>query len=210
VNLQVNLIRPQELRSASLVSPKSMAVIGSIVVPLALVLWLAWVFMGNLELKSELESMEQEKAGVMPQQKAARELKKRADAQAALYNEVMGWSRSRMEWSGLIDSIRARVPAQMQWQSLQMRQGFELDGKGNPFRACQILLSGRCAGPDADVHVEAMRRAWAVDPSASNRVTSADVTSYREDSSPTAGPDDRIFQIEVRFAPGRFDEAARK
>ena len=60
MNIQVNLIRPSEQRSANVVSLKSMGFIAAIIAPLVILLCVAWAYMGYLEARSALRLLEEE------------------------------------------------------------------------------------------------------------------------------------------------------
>lgn len=210
MNVQVNLIRPSELRSASMVSGKSLVLIGGIVVPVVLLLWVAWTYLGSAEASSALRLLEQEKERIAPQQRTATAMRRTLDAQRALRDEATGWGRSRVAWHEVLASAAERVPPTMQWRSLQVRQQLVLDAKDQPVRDFLLTLQGRCQGPGAEAQVEAMRRAWEAEPPLAGRVARATVASYREDDGPGAAKEDRLFQIDVQFNPGAFHAAAGK
>ncbi len=204
MNLQVNLIRPQELRSASLVSLKSLGLIAGIIVPLVLLLCIGWAYMGSLEARSVLKMREQERIQAEPQQKEAVSLAKHLSKQKARYDELMGWNRSRIPWNNLLEDVRPHIPDSMQWRTLQMRTRMTVASNGVLSRESSATLIGRCKGMDAEAQVETLRRAWETEPSMTQWVAQATVTSFREDDTPGAAKEDRHFQIDVKFRPGRF------
>lgn len=210
MNIQINLIRPSEQRSANVVSLKSLGFIAAIIGPLVVLLCLAWAYMGYLEVRSALKLLEEERLQSERPQKEAKALKKNLDIQQGLYNEVMGWSRSRLPWNEVLDEMKAPVPEAMQWRSLQMHQQLLIDKDGQLTREHVISLIGFCRGPNADVRVEALRRAWAAEAPMTQWIAQAQVTSYKEDDSPNAGKDDRLFQIEAKCHPRRFHAPAGK
>ena len=209
MNVQVNLIRAPELRSASMVSLKSLGWIAVIILPLVLLLCLGWVYMGYAEARSKLRLLEEEKERTAPQRREVRTLNQTLSGQQGIYNEVMGWHHSRVPWHEMLDVLRPHVPETMQWRSLQMRQQMSVAKDGNLLREPVVVLSGRCQGPEAEAQVEMLRRAWSEVGPLARRVEQATVTAYREDETPGAAKEDRVFQIEVKFRPGRFHAPAR-
>ncbi|NLG36000.1 MAG: hypothetical protein GX548_11660 [Lentisphaerae bacterium] len=209
MNVNVNLIRPQEQRSASLVSLKSLAWITAIVLPVILLLCMAWVYMGYAETRSVLRLLEQEKTQSAQTRNEARALRKELAGQKAILDEVMGWHRSRVPWHEVMAGIRPHVPETMQWRSLQMRQKLEVGKDGKPVRESVVVLGGRYQGGEAEAQVEAFRLAWISEEPMATWVQRAEVISYQEDDTPGAAPEDRLFQIEISFKPGRFHAPAR-
>lgn len=210
MNLQVNLIRSQELRSASMVSLKSLAWIAGAIIPLVLLLWIGWTYMGYLEIRSVRDMREQERIQAEPLQKQAVAQMNRLNSQKALYNELMGWHRSRIPWNILLEEACGHVPASMQWRTLQMRTQMTVASNGLLARESVASLIGRSKGMDAEEQVEAMRRTWETAPPMTQWVAQASVAAFREDETPGAAKEDRHFQIEIQFRPGRFHATAGK
>ncbi len=210
MNLQVNLIRPAEMRSASLVSLKSLGLIAGIVLPVIVLLFIGWTYMGYLEVRSVLSLREQERLRTEPLQKEALALAKELAAQKSLRDELMGWHRSRIPWNAVLDGAREQVPDSMQWRTLQMRTQLAVSSNGVLTRESTAMLIGRCKGPRADDQVEAFRMSWEILPAMTQWVARARVTSFREDDAPDAAKEDRHFQIDVAMRSGRFHETAGK
>lgn len=210
MNIQVNLIRLSEQRSASLVSLKSMGLIAAIVVPLIAVLGLGWIYMGFLEARGALKLLEQEQEQTAQARREALALGETLRVQREILDEVLGWHRSRVPWHEVLDGILPHVPATMQWRSLQMLQETAVAKDGQLERAHAVALIGRCQGPGAEQQVEALRRAWVSEPPMGPWVEQATVAAFAEDEAPDAAREDRQFQIDVKFRPGRFHAPAGK
>lgn len=208
MNIQVNLIRPSEQRSASAVSLKFLAQIAAIVAPASLLLYIGLAYLGYRDAQSGLRLLEQEKEQSIGQLVTAQRLAKALGVQQALHGEVLGWGRSRVPWHEVFDGILPNVPDTMQWRSLQMRVSMECAKDRKLRRDHLVTLVGRCQGPDAEGQVEALRRAWMEGSSLTQWVEQAEVVSFKEDDAPEAAKEDRRFQIDVKFRPGRFDAPA--
>ena len=204
MNIQVNLIRPSEQRSASLVSLKSLGLMAAILVPLILLLFIGWTYMGYLEVRSALKPLEQEQEKSERQKNEAMALNKLLRAQKTLCDEVMGFHDSRVTWHIVLDQMIPQVPETMQWVDLIMKLEMLADKDGKIIRNHLLMLSGRCKGPNADEQVETFRQAWISGSVMTQWVETAEVVAFREDEAPEASKEDRKFQIDVKFHPGRF------
>lgn len=208
MNLLVNLIRPSEKRSASLVSLKSLALIAAIIAPIVLLLCVAWAYLGYVEARSALVLFAAEWEEAEGQRDTARELRKELDRRNALQEEVSGWHDARIPWHLVLDHMQDHVPPTMQWRVLQLRTEWGL-GTGNiPEMTALATLSGRCEGSDAERQVEALRRAWAAKPFMAQWTDRAVVTAFREDDTAGARREDRLFQLEITFHPRSFHATA--
>ena len=208
MNVQVNLIRPNELRSASMVSLKSLGLIAAIVVPLVMVLGMGWNYMGYLEVRSALRNLEEQSTQSERQKKDVQVVSKNLAFQTKLHDEVMGWGQSRVAWGEMLGGMQGRVPDTMQWRSLQMIMQTLVMKDGQLVREHTLAVNGRCQGPGADQQVEALRHAWATEEPMAKWVARADVALFGEDDTPGASKEDRIFQIEVKCHPGEFHASA--
>ena len=204
MNINVNLIRPGEQRSASLVSLKSLGLMVAILFPLILVLFLGWTYMGYLEVRSALKPLEQEQQKSERQKNEALALIKLLRTQKALNDEVQGFHDSRVPWHEVLDNMIPLVPDTMQWVDLKMRMEMQVVKDGQILRDHVLMLNGRCKGPNADEQVETFRREWLSGSIMTQWVEKAEVVAFREDDAPDAGKEDRKFQIDVKFHPGRF------
>ena len=204
MNINVNLIRPSEQRSASLVSLKSLGLMAAILLPLILALFIGWTYMGYLEVRSALKPLEQEQEKSERQKNEALALIKLLRTQKALCDEVVGFHDSRVPWHVVLDNMIPLVPETMQWVDLKMRMEMQIDKDGQVLREHLLMLSGRCKGPNADEQVESFRRGWVSGSVMTQWVAKAEVAAFREDDAPEAAKEDRKFQIDIKFRPGRF------
>lgn len=210
MNLLINFIQPQEIRSASMVSVKSLLQIGAVMIPLALIIFFALTYFSYAEHKSTLNLLEGTWAIKEAQLKRAQDLNKNLAAQKRALQEVEGWRLSRTAWPDLLEQLRAEVPPTIQIKVLQARQAFEVPDAGGPLRTLRLILNGRCAGPDAEERVEFLRSRMVSKSAPWDSVQEARVAGFREDEEPGAGPDDRTFQIEMNFIPRSLHAASAK
>lgn len=210
MNLQVNFIAPSEIRSASVVSAKSLLQITAIIVPLAIALLFASAYFSYAEQNSKRELIEGTWTSTERTLTRAQELtQKLQDHQRALA-EVEGWEQSLYTWPAFLADFRELIPPAIQVQAMRARQNLEASADGQPQRSLQIIMSGRAKGPDAEGRVESVRLGLATRPTLAAWVKEAKVTGFREDTDVDAEPDDRSFQIEVNFFPRRLNAVAAR
>jgi Tfp pilus assembly protein PilN len=159
MNLLINFIEPQEVRSASMVSAKSMLQIFAVLVPAILVLMIFLAYIGYAEKKSALELHEGTWAKTEVRLNRANELNQSLQARKQAFGELAGWQQARMIWHEALDGIRASVPESVQIKVLQARQSLEVGEDGHARRVLRMIMSGRCEGPEAEATVERFRAA---------------------------------------------------
>ncbi len=210
MNLQVNFITPEEIRSASVVSPKSLLQITAIIVPLAIALLFASAYFNYAEQNSKRELIEGTWASTEKSLIRAQELTQKVQDYQRARTEVEGWQQSIYAWPAFLADIRELIPPTIQLQAMRARQSLEVSTDGQPQRSLQIIMSGRAKGPDAEGRVESVRLGLATRPTLTAWVKEAKVTGFREDTDVDAEPDDRSFQIEVNFFPRRLNAVAAR
>lgn len=206
--VRINLIRPAEQRSASLVSLKSIGFIALIIVPLVLLLLLGWTYMRFTEARSELLLVEQEWEQTEHRQAAVLALQQQLQTVQNYENDLMGWGHSRIPWSEILPAIQKAVPATLQWRSWQMQKRIQRGAEAGLQRYYRVTLGGRSLGLEAESQVEVMRSAWETLAPMADWVEEAEVTVFEDDTTSGAAPEDRIFEIEVRFIPRNFNATA--
>jgi Tfp pilus assembly protein PilN len=197
MNIQINLIRLSEQRSASVVSLKAAGMMVAILVPLILILLIIQARLSVAEQKSHLELLESRWSTVSQQRRTAQALENELKGRRASLEELRGWSRSRPEWHQWLEAIQTVVPPEIQFRALQSRQTLQLEG-GKIVRATSVTISGLSVGSEAEMRVEAMRRELVTEVLA-EEVQAARVTAFREDVRPGAQPLDRAFEVRVDF-----------
>lgn len=210
MNLSANFIQPAEIRSASMVSIKSMLQMSLLLIPLVMAVVIAHAYVTYAEQKSTQELLEGTWANMEGRKNRVADLTADFKTLNAAMTEVAGWERSRLAWHELLDGIQRQVPATIQLKALQVRQTLGVSDKGIIERSYRMTLGGRCQGPMADARVEEMRRAFNQENPMGPLVKSALVTGFREDTEPGANEQDRAFQIEIDFNPRGFREAPAK
>ncbi len=201
MNLQINLLRASEQRSASVISIKFIALGFGILIPTVLIVMIGLAFFSYRENESLANLREQEWTTIDSFRKESAALNTRLRNASRQQKEIMGWNLSRLLWNEYLSVLQQLVPPEIQLRALQTRQTLSLS-QGQPARMLTLTLGGRCIGPDAEERVAAFRRALAEHAD----VRRAEVTAFREDGGARAEPWDRIFQIEIQFKPRLFNE----
>ncbi len=210
MNLQVNFIRPAEIRSPSLVSIRSLILIAVMIAPLVLVLLIAYTYVTYLEQQSALKLVEGRWESAQRKKTRAAELVSKLNSLNRSQEELSGWRRSRLPCAEALLGLQQQVPPTIQLKNMNLRQTLEFATPANVQRHLKLILNGRCQGPDAEAKVEEFRRALTERPPFGPLVQSALVAGFREDTEAGAGELDRVFQVEVVFKPRSFREAAGK
>lgn len=208
MNLQVNLIRPTEQRSASMVSLKSLGLIAVGVSPLILLLLLMQVYLGYTEAHSTYQLLDYEWEDIQDDKERAMALAERLKSVEAIHDEVAGWGRSRRVWHEFLGALQPLVPPVMQLRAVRMRQQVALGDENEPIRYHVVTLSGRCTGADAEERVETLRRRLATDAPFIDLIERAVVTVFGDDEAEGARDEDRVFEIELDFYPSEFYAAS--
>lgn len=210
MNIQVNLLKSGEVRSASMVSVKTYILIASLVIPLVFVFMLGMAWMRYSDRASTLAVLEHQWEDAQRNQRVAAGLQREVQEIRAIHQAVYGWHTSRGPWDEFLPALQEVVPEEIQLLTLQMRSSPEPAPGGELIQSFRVTLSGRCVGPDADERVEMLRYALTSMYPFDEWTDRARVTAFAEDTAPGAGPLDRVFQIEVIFQPRSFDEVAGK
>lgn len=203
MNLSVNLIQRAELRSASLVSLRAIGYMTALILPLAILLLFADLYLERGEQQSRQQLLESEQQALAASLAAARTTLAEQKRLQQAYDELTGWQRSRAPWPTWLSWIRDSIPARIQLQSWQSRQTLRADEElASPVRQIEWTLAGRCVGSDAEAVVQELRRTLA-DHAA---IETARVTAFMEDPAPNADPEDRIFELTITAQPISFKQ----
>ncbi len=193
-----------------MVSLKSVGLMVAMFVPVVLLLILGWAYLKLHEARSELLLAEREWEHTELRQAGAVRLQQQLATVRSYEKELTGWGRSRVPWHIVLGAPPPQVPTNMQWRTLQMQQRFERDPDARLLRLHRLTIGGRSLGAQADAQVEIMRTVWENTPPLPQWVERAVVTVFEDDTTPGAAPEDRVFEIDIRFKPGRFHAATRE
>lgn len=208
MNLCANLLYDGEMRSASMVSLKSMLVFAAFLIP---VLVLIMILHAHIKLQESLSTLAVEEARwavVEKQQERADKLRLELRAVNSAAAEIVGWQRSRPEWHLLLDGLRGHVPPDIQLKVMNVRHTLELNEKDNLQRLIIMTLNGRCIGPDADANVQGFRQHLLDEPPFDTAASNIVVSGLVEDLEPGAREGDRSFSIDMDLKPRVFVEAS--
>ncbi len=203
-----NFIHATEMRTASRVSVKLMVAIPSVFIPLVLLLMIALAALTYADRRRTLEALETQWQQAQRGQQAVNQILQQLNTVRAWHSDVSGWGRARGEWGLFLSRLQQEVPAEMQLRVLEMRSTPTFSPEQQMLHHYTVRLTGRCIGPDAEPRVESFSAAMTNTPVLGRLVQSAEVTSFVEDTSEGATPDDRVFQIELVMKPRSYDEAA--
>ncbi|MBM4144014.1 MAG: hypothetical protein FJ225_10555 [Lentisphaerae bacterium] len=213
MNLRVDLILESEQRSGSVLSPKSLMRIGSVVGPVALAFLVAAFVFQLWLLGGKLSSLEGQWAALEPRAKKADELRAQLAASRKILGEIEGWRKAHMDWHAELQGLIDIVPENIQLKQMRISQAFEVSAKKVPARAFVAVVDGRAVGDGAEDAVRTLRmRLTSEMPFATNVAPDGvSVVAYGADPTPGAGKNDRVFSVQCRYRPREFRvEAAGK
>lgn len=210
MNLNVNFIQPAEVRSASMVSIKSILTMIAIFVPLILILLISYAYISYAEQRSAQELAQGIWEKTEKRKNRSVELAGELKALQASLAELQGWQRTRIDWNEALLAIQQHVPTSAQLKVMRMEEKLEIDAKFQVQRIIKATLNGRCEGPEANAKVEAFRQALSDQPPFRDAIKSIEIMGFQEDTEAGADESDRVFQIEIVFNPRLLNEAPAK
>lgn len=205
--MRVDLILESEQRSASVVNLKSVIRISSISVPVILLVVVASIVVNMTTLNNELRMLEGETQAIGSKEKVAETVIKGFAVNRGMLNELEGWRKSHIDWYEQLLAMQKAVPAEIQLSALRISHEFDLIDKKIPVRAFTVALEGNTTGERAESSVQRLKRGLEDSPVLSSAVkeNGVEVSRFEAATGKEAAKDDRIFQIECKYRPRRFE-----
>lgn len=204
MNLRVDLILDSERRSSSVINPKMLLRVASVVVPVVLAGLLTIQVLIVGQLGKELQGLKTSLDNAQPQQQKASELMTQFLAHKNILAEMDGWRSSRMAWSEQLEGLMRVVPDNIQLQRFSVSQTLQLSTADKPARSFSASLEGKAVTDDAEQSVRGLENALIHQPPFSPSTTNVLVPQYAADGSPSANRDDRVFQITCQYLQRTF------
>ena len=206
MNLRVDLILPTEQRSASVVSLKSLIRIAIIVVPIIILLAIAMGVLYMLSYRNDFKDMEEQWKDAQPKQEAAGRLRQELIANEDLAVKVAGWATSRLLWHEQLRGIQKAVQPEFKIQLLRLALSssqFMVDNR-IPARGGGLVVQGLALGENAEANVRNLQQAFLTSPALTGCVTQVEVKRFEASTVEKATKYDRFFQIDLNYAPRKF------
>jgi len=213
MSLRVDLILESEQRSGSLLSPKSLVRIASVVGPTILVLLVGVFVMQMWQLSSRVTLLEGQWESLGGQKKTAERLREQLLTNRKVLDEIGGWRESHIDWHEQLSGLIEVVPPEIELRKLRIGQKLDVLEKNMPARMFSMTLNGRAVGASAESAVETLKVRLQSSAAFATNVAEdgVSVPSYGADVSVGAGKHDRVFTIVSQYEPRKFDgEAARR
>ena len=199
MSLRVDLILPEEQRSAGGISAKSVGRIGTIAVPAIIVFLVAHQFFNSTLSSSELRVLESRWETAEPKQNHALKLAGRLRYNQDTIRELEAWKTSQITWHKQLLAIMEAAPADVQLTTLIVSQAREGNtAPSPPVRRFTLTVEGKTSGENAMQYVEAFREGVATHLHA-DVIASVDVANYSADTSKNADALDRVFQLDCVY-----------
>jgi hypothetical protein len=201
MNLRVDLIMPDERRSASVVNIKLLTRIGTIGGPAVLVALLVWGIMGYVHLGQQVSAAEGDLKDAEPKRAKAQKITQQAKVNNGILDELDGWKHGRMPWNDQLASLQEAVDPQIQLQSLRITQVLNLIDDKVAGRVFSLDLSGKAIGASTEVAVQALQRHFETAPAFTAVVDRVRIARFGQDPENKAN---RVFQLDGSFKPLLF------
>lgn len=201
MNLQVNLILDPERRSASPLSPRSLARIATVLGPAVLGFFLLLGFVSMIRLNSHARALEAEWAVLQPRQDAAAKLKEQTEESLATLRHLEDWRTAKMQWHEQLAALPEVVPANIMLRSLRAAHTLQVVDRNVPALVYTLSLEGLAVGADPEHDVQFLRAALTNHPVFQAVIERSEIVKY--DADPRSRTN-RVFLIECAFHPRRF------
>lgn len=207
MNLRVDLILPNEQRSASVINAKSLVRIATIVGPIILLVFIAMSIKSALVIRSDLKMWRDRWAEDEPKKEAAAKLRKEVSINAAIENKASNWGKSRLLMHEQLRAIQKEIPETLQVRltRLQASTAMLLVDNKSPGRTYSVSFQGIAYGENTEDNVQKLCLKLAKGESFTNFVKEAEVTRYVANPAEGANKQDRLFAIDVRYKARKFE-----
>ncbi len=205
MNVQVDLILPEEQRNASAFNMQALSRILTIVGPAVLILLVIMIVIKFGKTKSELKNLETQWQTVEIKKDKADNLRNQISDNKEILNKLTGIKNSRLEWNRQLTKFMATTPGSIQFRKLSVSQTLQLNDKKEPTRKYKVSLAGKAIGDKVDITIADFTRELSSGVQFSPYIEHAQVTDYDKDSSPNAEKNDRVFTIDCTYKPRIFE-----
>jgi Tfp pilus assembly protein PilN len=205
MNLRLDLILESERRSGSPVSLKSVGRIAAVVIPVVVVLLLSSAMVTLMRLKAELDELEAAWRDLGPRKEKAAALSTEFQKNRQTIQELNGWKSSHMDCHVRLANLMAAVPPTIQLTNLKLDQSLQSLDNSSVARVFSLALEGRAVGEGSEKNVEAFKQTLAERPVFTNVIGEVKVGQFGADLSKGAEKFDRVFRIECKFRPRKFE-----
>lgn len=193
MNLRVDLLQDAERRSASVINPKSIIRISSIVAPCILLLAVAMFVFSMVLISNRLEDLETQKTELQKPQQEALALKSELDANRKILTELGLWSTSCLPMDVFLTAIQESVPERkIQFKSLGYRETItNIPATRRPARQPIFTISCSVVASNSKDHIRLFTNTLALHPTIISNLTGLSVSDYRKTDSGGDGPGSR-------------------
>lgn len=207
MSLRVNLVAPEEERSAGGINAKSLGRIGTIAIPAIVVFIIAHQFFNGTLASSELRVLESRWETADPKQKHALKLAGRLRYNHETIKELEAWKASHIAWHEQLTAIMEAAPPTIQATTLILSQNRDTNLPDSPpVRNFTLTVEGKTSGENAMRYVEAFKDGITTHANA-HVIASVDVANYNADMGEGAEELDRVFQLDCVYKQHPMEES---
>jgi Na+-transporting methylmalonyl-CoA/oxaloacetate decarboxylase gamma subunit len=197
--MYINLIRPEEIRSSSVVRKLFLMQLGmGIVVVVLILLTISFVF-GSISAAQRRKIAEADKKLLTPQYNVVGTMKRELKEFESLASIVEGLHQNRINWYQVLRTIQLNISPAIQLTRFNVGEtSVQLDGVSAWIYT--IYLQGKVVGEHSEMDVKKIITIFKESPCFTNILESAEVKRYVASDLPNE-KEYRIFDIECIFKP---------
>lgn len=202
MNLRVDLIFPDEQRSASMLSMRSFTRVASIVGPATALLLIGFIVMNAFTLSRKVTHAEDEWSTIEPRKEQALKVLEAGQVNDGIFEEIEAWKRSGIEWTPQFIALQESIAPNIQLQMMRISQVLNQTDEGIAARTFNMTLNGTAVGRNAETAVEGLQKHCTEGDAFKDLVASASIPRYGADPENTAN---RIFELECTYESISFE-----
>ena len=204
MSFRVNMILDAEQRSPIPFRKETMIWFGVVVVVLLITIITAWLYIAQQTMKARLDDARWSWDQLSPRYDEFIKIKKDLAFISVLRRDLESWRGARYDWNQQLDLLQDIVPAEIQLTELAISLSPEA-GPNVAQRQFNLKVGGKVSGATADQFVQQFLEVLMHPPFGEN-ISSAIIPdgAFRQDPTPDAGPDARVFEITAQYKPRRF------
>lgn len=204
MNLRVDLILPDEKRTASVINVKGVIRILMIVVPAIIVVILGVSFMELVSLRSKRTNLEDNWNEKKPRKEAAAKLRGELAENSSLSSEVQASAKSRRSVYKQIVALQRLVPEDVQIRRLTITcANATLDNL--PARNYTLSFDVLYTGSNGEVDIQTFKRKIEESPQLKDEIGKVSITDFRASNLPGAEKSHRLCGMSYTYRPRKVE-----
>ncbi len=205
MNLQVNLLHPEEQRSAGLVRLRRVLRVVGLFLATVMVLAALWLGVRLQRLRLAVETAGEHWTRLSPEYTLSQRLHAEFAQAQGIRAEWESNTRAQLKLADQLESLPYLVPSGIQLAELRVSQQVIVVETNVPVRLYELRLSGRTTGAMAQTHVRQLLDNLHHEPVLRGTLDQISSSAFRQDPARGAGREDRVFEILCKYKLRRFE-----